>query len=57
MHIVRTLNSVGGTRPGRQYTRKKNRAARAIGFPSHAAYVQHLLGRMLASRIGLEGGV
>ncbi|WP_157112351.1 hypothetical protein [Pandoraea faecigallinarum] len=56
MHIVRTLNSVGGTRPGRQYTRKKNRAARAIGFPSHAAYVQHLLGRMLASRIGLEGG-
>ncbi len=36
MHIVRTLNSVGGTRPGRQYTRKKNRAARAIGLEGAA---------------------
>lgn len=57
MHTVRTLTSVGGTRPSRKYTRKKNRAARAIGFPSHAAYVQHLFSRMVASRLGLEGGV
>lgn len=51
MHTVRTLTSVGGTRPGRKYTRKKNRAARAIGFASHVAYVQHLFDRLVTRRL------
>lgn len=37
MITVRTLNTVGGNRPGRKGTRKLNRFARAHGFHTFAA--------------------
>jgi hypothetical protein len=40
--LVRSLVSVGGTRPGRNYTRRLNRRARAMGFHNWRFAVQAL---------------
>ncbi len=39
---VRSTASVGGSRGGKRYTRKKNGLARRAGFASHAAMLQHV---------------
>ncbi|QMV32571.1 hypothetical protein KMB83_gp51 [Ralstonia phage Anchaing] len=43
MIAVRSTASVGGSRGGKRYTRKKNALARRAGFASHAAMLQHIL--------------
>lgn len=40
---VRTLTTVGGERPGKAMTRKKDRKARKLGFVNWQHFVQHLL--------------
>ncbi|MGA4005330.1 hypothetical protein ACI2US_03050 [Ralstonia nicotianae] len=42
MIAVRSTASVGGSRGGKRYMRKKNALARRAGFTSHAALLQHL---------------
>lgn len=39
---VRSLAEVGGVREGRKYTRRLNRKARALGFNTFSAFVQHI---------------
>lgn len=39
---VRSLSCVGGTRPGRKYTRRLNRQARARGFATFKDFVQFI---------------
>ncbi|QIK18312.1 hypothetical protein G7968_07660 [Ralstonia solanacearum] len=43
MIAVRSTASVGGSRGGKQYIRKKNALARRAGFDSHAAMLRHLM--------------
>ncbi|MHA6907405.1 hypothetical protein ACQUJS_03065 [Ralstonia pseudosolanacearum] len=45
---VRSTASVGGSRGGKRYMRKKNALARRAGFTSHAAMLQHLMQTMTA---------
>lgn len=40
---VRSTASVGGSRGGKRYTRKRNADARRAGFASHAALLQHVV--------------
>lgn len=40
---VRTLTTVGGNRPGKSMTRKKNRQARKLGFVDYQAMIAHML--------------
>ena len=40
---VRTLTTVGGTRPGKAMTRKKDRRARQLGFVNWQHFIQHVL--------------
>lgn len=39
---VRSLAEVGGNRPGRKYTRRLNRQARARGFSTFKAFIQFI---------------
>ncbi|KVE35703.1 hypothetical protein [Burkholderia sp. BDU5] len=41
--VVRTLTTVGGSRPGKAMTRKKDRKARKLGFVNWQHFIQHLL--------------
>lgn len=41
MIVVRTMTTVGGTRPGRKNTRRLNRFARKHGFVTFAAMKAH----------------
>ncbi len=47
MIAVRSTASVGGSRGGKRYTRKKNANARRQGFATHAAMFQHFMLRAL----------
>jgi len=38
--VVRTLNTVGGDRPGKRMSRRLNRIARKQGFATWAQFVQ-----------------
>lgn len=40
--VQRTFTSVGGVRPGRKYTRRLNRQARARGFGTFQHFLQHV---------------
>ncbi len=51
MIAVRSTASVGGSRGGKQYSRKKNALARCAGFDSHAAMLRHLMLRHLMQTI------
>lgn len=52
---VRSLKSVGGIRAGAKHTKRANRAARKLGFPSHQAYVERMTQLAIkASSLGLR---
>ncbi|MHA6903299.1 hypothetical protein ACJBUE_20790 (plasmid) [Ralstonia syzygii subsp. celebesensis] len=51
MIAVRSTASVGGSRGGKRYTRKKNARARRAGFASHAAMLQDIMRRYLAGLV------
>jgi hypothetical protein len=40
--VVRSLVSVGGTRPGKRFIRRLNRVAREKGYPTWAAFMHAL---------------
>lgn len=47
MIYVRSLRPVGGTRPGRSYTRRNDRLARSRGFRNFAAFVAFMARRLV----------
>jgi hypothetical protein len=66
--VVRTLNTVGGIRPGRKFTRKTERKVRSMGFHSIAHFTAALaahpqlaqnirsIARQIVARTSARGG-
>ncbi|MDO3558178.1 hypothetical protein [Ralstonia pseudosolanacearum] len=55
MIAVRSTGNVGGSRGGKQYSRKKNALARRAGFASHAAMLQHIMRSYLQAGLSPTG--